>query len=106
MPGAALFPLHAELLLPAAAAAATHSKGATRASPPGHPDVPAKYRSIGQPVLAGGSMGTSSYVLTGTQVRVSSLRVCMTALRLHGTVFVMSGRDDSMPRAEAMQHAA
>jgi RNA-splicing ligase RtcB len=43
-------------------------KGATRAFPPGHPDVPAKYRSIGQPVLIGGSMGTASYVMTGTEV--------------------------------------
>lgn len=43
-------------------------KGATRAFPPGHPDIPDKYRAIGQPVLIGGSMGTASYVMTGTQV--------------------------------------
>jgi len=44
-----------------------HRKGATRAFPPGHPEIPAKYALIGQPVLVGGSMGTCSYVLTGTQ---------------------------------------
>ena len=43
-----------------------HRKGATRAFPPGHPDIPAQYRDIGQPVLLPGSMGTSSWVLVGT----------------------------------------
>ncbi|KPJ52575.1 tRNA-splicing ligase [candidate division TA06 bacterium DG_24] len=43
-----------------------HRKGATRAFPPGHRDVPQRYRSIGQPVLIPGDMGTSSYVLVGT----------------------------------------
>ena len=43
----------------------THRKGATRAFPAGHPDVPADYRSIGQPVLIPGSMGTASYILVG-----------------------------------------
>lgn len=42
-----------------------HRKGATRAFPPGHDDVPAGYRSVGQPVLVPGSMGTASYVLAG-----------------------------------------
>lgn len=42
-----------------------HRKGATRALPPGHPDLPAAYASTGQPVLVPGSMGTSSYVLAG-----------------------------------------
>ena len=44
-----------------------HRKGATRAFPPGHPDVPMDYRSIGQPVLIPGDMGRYSYVLVGTQ---------------------------------------
>ncbi len=44
-----------------------HRKGATRAFPAGHPDVPEDYRSEGQPVLIPGSMGTSSWVLVGTQ---------------------------------------
>ncbi|SIM64557.1 RtcB family protein [Micromonospora cremea] len=42
-----------------------HRKGATRALPPGHPDLPADLLDAGQPVLIPGSMGTSSYVLTG-----------------------------------------
>jgi len=44
-----------------------HRKGATRAFPPGHPTLPDCYKPIGQPVIIGGSMGTCSYVLTGTQ---------------------------------------
>ncbi len=44
-----------------------HRKGATRSFPPGHKDVPAVYRDVGQPVLIPGSMGTASYVLHGTQ---------------------------------------
>ncbi len=44
-----------------------HRKGATRAFPPGHPELPARYRSIGQPVLVPGDMGRASFVLVGTQ---------------------------------------
>jgi tRNA-splicing ligase RtcB len=44
-----------------------HRKGATRAFPAGHPDVPDIYRSIGQPVLIPGDMGTHSYLLLGTE---------------------------------------
>ncbi len=44
-----------------------HRKGATRAFGPGHADLPAEYRQVGQPVLIGGSMGTSSYILCGTE---------------------------------------
>jgi tRNA-splicing ligase RtcB len=44
-----------------------HRKGATRAFPPGHPDVPEDYRDIGQPVLIPGDMGRCSYVLVGTE---------------------------------------
>ncbi|MHC1701337.1 MAG: RtcB family protein [Humidesulfovibrio sp.] len=43
-----------------------HRKGATRALGPGHPALPADFRQTGQPVLIGGSMGTASYVLVGT----------------------------------------
>ena len=43
-----------------------HRKGATRAFPPGHPDIPKDYKDVGQPVLIPGSMGTASYVLVGT----------------------------------------
>lgn len=42
-----------------------HRKGATRAFGPGHPDLPPAFAGAGQPVLIGGSMGTSSYVLAG-----------------------------------------
>ncbi len=44
-----------------------HRKGATRAFPPGHPDVPLKYAKVGQPVLIPGDMGRVSYVLVGTE---------------------------------------
>ena len=44
-----------------------HRKGATRAYPPGHPQVPAQYRAVGQPVLIPGDMGRYSFVLAGTQ---------------------------------------
>jgi tRNA-splicing ligase RtcB len=43
-----------------------HRKGATRAFGPGHADLPADLKAVGQPVLIGGSMGTASYVLVGT----------------------------------------
>jgi tRNA-splicing ligase RtcB len=43
-----------------------HRKGATRALPPGHPQIPEIYRTLGQPVLIPGDMGRYSYVLIGT----------------------------------------
>ncbi len=44
-----------------------HRKGATRAWGPGHPGLPDELRSVGQPVLIGGTMGTSSWVLAGSE---------------------------------------
>mgnify|MGYP006284227993 FL=1 len=44
-----------------------HRKGATRAFPPGHPDVSSAYKDLGQPVFIPGDMGRYSYVLLGTQ---------------------------------------
>uniref|UniRef100_A0A131Z1G4 RNA-splicing ligase RtcB homolog n=2 Tax=Rhipicephalus TaxID=426455 RepID=A0A131Z1G4_RHIAP len=44
-----------------------HRKGSTRAFPPHHPLIPVDYQLSGQPVLIGGTMGTCSYVLTGTE---------------------------------------
>lgn len=44
-----------------------HRKGATRAFGPGHPSLPSELRDVGQPVLIGGSMGTASYILVGTE---------------------------------------
>lgn len=43
-----------------------HRKGSTRAFPPHHPLIPVDYQFTGQPVLIGGTMGTYSYLLTGT----------------------------------------
>jgi len=43
-----------------------HRKGATRAFPPGHPETPAAYQEVGQPVLIPGDMGRYSFVLVGT----------------------------------------
>lgn len=44
-----------------------HRKGATRAFGPGHPDIPAAYRGVGQPVLIPGDMGRYSYLAVGTE---------------------------------------
>ncbi len=43
-----------------------HRKGATRSFGPGHPDLPEWLAGVGQPVLVGGSMGSNSYILSGT----------------------------------------
>lgn len=44
-----------------------HRKGATRALPKGHELLPSAYMDVGQPVLIGGSMGTASYILVGSE---------------------------------------
>lgn len=66
-----------------------HRKGATRAFPVGREELPSIYRSIGQPVLIPGSMGTASYVLVGNQkgLDVSWGTTC------HGAGRVMSRGD-------------
>jgi tRNA-splicing ligase RtcB len=61
-----------------------HRKGATRALPPGHEDLPADLRPAGQPVLIPGSMGTYSYVLTGVAPGGAFASTC------HGAGRVMS----------------
>ncbi len=63
-----------------------HRKGATRAFGPGHTDLPKAYQSVGQPVLIPGSMGTASYVLSGTEqaMRLTFGSTC------HGAGRVMS----------------
>jgi tRNA-splicing ligase RtcB len=48
-----------------------HRKGATRAFPAGHKDIPQKYRNIGQPVLIPGDMGRCSYIAVGTEKAMS-----------------------------------
>jgi len=48
-----------------------HRKGATRAFGPSHPETPATYRTVGQPVFIPGSMGTASYVLAGNDAAMT-----------------------------------
>ena len=71
-----------------------HRKGATRAFPPGHPELPAAYRETGQPVIIGGSLETGSYVLAGVASAAASF--FSTA---HG-----SGRTMSRRRARRLVH--
>ncbi|MBV9302218.1 MAG: RtcB family protein [Acidobacteriaceae bacterium] len=72
-----------------------HRKGATRAFPPGDPEIPASYRSIGQPVFIPGSMGTASWVLAG-QARAKQETfgsVCHGAGRLLSRTAVRKGKN-------------
>ena len=69
-----------------------HRKGATRALPPGHPELPADYVAAGQPVLVPGSMGVGSYVLAGVPNGGAFHSAC------HG-----AGR--RMSRHQALDHA-
>ena len=48
-----------------------HRKGATRAFPAGHKDIPRRYREVGQPVLVPGDMGRCSFIAVGTQKAMS-----------------------------------
>ena len=72
-----------------------HRKGATRAFPPGHKDIPAAYRGCGQPVLVPGSMGTASWILVGAEgsMRESFGSVCHGAGRLMSRTAAKKGRD-------------
>lgn len=72
-----------------------HRKGATRAFPPGHPEIPARYRHVGQPVLIPGSMGTASYVLVGAEgsMRETFGSVCHGAGRMMSRTAAKKGRD-------------
>lgn len=71
-----------------------HRKGATRAFPPGHPEIPDAYQQIGQPVLIPGDMGRSSWVLTG---QPGSMQ------HTFGTTCHGAGR--AMSRTAAVKHA-
>jgi tRNA-splicing ligase RtcB len=66
-----------------------HRKGATRSFGPGRSEVPAAYRSVGQPVIIPGSMGTASYLLAGT-AEAEELSFGSTA---HGAGRVMSRQE-------------
>ena len=72
-----------------------HRKGATRAYPPGHREIPAAYRAVGQPVFVPGSMGTASWVLAGSEgaMRETFGSVCHGAGRLLSRTAVKKGRD-------------
>ncbi|MBY8988321.1 MAG: RtcB family protein [Candidatus Lokiarchaeota archaeon] len=63
-----------------------HRKGATRAFPPGHPDLPSDYKIIGQPALIPGTMGSASYLCVG-RPKAMELSFGSTA---HGAGRVMS----------------
>ena len=73
-----------------------HRKGATRALPANHPDLPAEYREVGQPVLVPGSMGTASYVLVGLAAGEAFHSTCHGAGRLmsrHQAMKIVGGRE-------------
>jgi tRNA-splicing ligase RtcB len=72
-----------------------HRKGATRAFPPGHPEVPDVYRKIGQPVIIPGDMGRASWVLAGQPGSME---------RTFGTTCHGAGR--VMSRTEAVRRSA
>jgi len=65
-----------------------HRKGATRALGPGRPELPEAYRAVGQPVLVGGTMGTCSFILHGTQKAMEETF----GSALHGAGRVLSRR--------------
>ena len=71
-----------------------HRKGATRAFPPGHPDIPADYQGVGQPVIIPGDMGRNSFLLAGTMGAME---------QTFGTVCHGAGR--MMSRAQAVREA-
>src|SRR5262249_36164587 len=71
-----------------------HRKGATRAYPPGHPEIPAAYQPIGQPVMIPGDMGRASWVLVGQPGSME---------RTFGTTCHGAGR--AMSRTKAVEDA-
>jgi len=76
-----------------------HRKGATRAFPPEHADLPDDLRAVGQPVLVPGSMGTSSYVLVGRGAGDAFSSAC------HGAGRTMSRHAASrIVRGETLRH--
>jgi tRNA-splicing ligase RtcB len=72
-----------------------HRKGATRAFPPDHPEVPPMYRKVGQPVIIPGDMGRASWVLVGQPGSME---------HTFGTTCHGAGR--AMSRTAALKHAA
>jgi len=82
-----------------------HRKGATRAFPPGHPETPDRYRSVGQPVLIPGSMGTASWVLVGAEKAMQQTfgSVCHGAGRMLSRTAAKRGRDIQKVKEELEQ---
>jgi tRNA-splicing ligase RtcB len=76
---------------------AVHRKGATRAFPPGHSEIPEKYQSVGQPVIIPGSMGTASYILVGTkeaeEAFYSTCHGSGRTMSRHAAIRSLSGRE-------------
>jgi tRNA-splicing ligase RtcB (3'-phosphate/5'-hydroxy nucleic acid ligase) len=72
-----------------------HRKGATRAFPPHHPEIPAAYSEIGQPVFVPGSMGTASWVLVGLDGAMAESfgSVCHGAGRVLSRTAVRKGKN-------------
>ena len=72
-----------------------HRKGATRAFPPGHREIPRAYRDVGQPVFIPGSMGTASWILTGQPRAMEETfgSVCHGAGRLLSRTAARKSRD-------------
>ena len=74
-----------------------HRKGATRAFPAGHPEIPEKYRKVGQPVLIPGTMGTASYVCIGTEkgkeTFYSTAHGAGRAMSRHAAMRMVSGQE-------------
>ena len=72
-----------------------HRKGATRAFPAGHRELPADYRAVGQPVFIPGSMGTASWVLAGEPGAMKETfgSVCHGAGRMMSRTAARKGRD-------------
>jgi len=82
-----------------------HRKGATRAFPPGHATLPPAYRDIGQPLIVGGTMGTTSYVMCGvkgneTLAFSSACHGAGRALSRHRARHVFSGHEVQQSLAE------
>ena len=75
-----------------------HRKGATRAFPPGHKDIPQRYKEIGQPVLIPGDMGRCSFIAVGTQQAMaesfgSTCHGAGRAMSRHAAKRILRGKD-------------
>ncbi|MFC1570773.1 RtcB family protein [Candidatus Omnitrophota bacterium] len=81
-----------------------HRKGATRAFPPGHEDIPEDYKEVGQPVIIPGDMGRYSYLLAGTASAVETFySTCHGAGRVlsrHAAIRLTRGRSISRELAD------